>query len=96
MYAYREIMILTDPQRLILRQPLPLLSGQAVEVLVVSDAVSSHLRPAEVSSPESWAKFLVQRDDLLAKYPNEIKDFQLNRPPLETSSFRDSFAGWLE
>ncbi len=96
MYAYREIMILTDPQRLILRQPLPLLSGQAVEVLVVSDAVSSHLRPAEVSSPESWAEFLVQRDDLLAKYPNEVKEFRLNRPPLETSSFRDSFAGWLE
>jgi len=96
MYAYREIMMLTDPQRLMLRQPLPLLLGQAVEILVVFDEVSPPQPPAEISSSNSWTEFLNQRDDLLAKHPEEVKDFTLTRPPLETSISRPPFAGWLE
>ncbi len=96
MYAYRETLILTDPQRLMLRQPLPLPLGQAVEILVVFDKVSPPQPPAEVSVLDSWTEFLNQRDDLLAKHPEEVKDFTLTRVPLEMPIYREPFAGWLE
>lgn len=95
MYAYRETLILTDPQRLMLRQPLPLPLGQAVEILITFDKVSP-LPPAEVSAPNSWTAFLNQQDDLRAKHPEEVKDFTLTRAPLEMPNYREPFAGWLE
>lgn len=35
MYAYKEILILDDPQQITLRQPLPFLKGKKVEILIV-------------------------------------------------------------
>ena len=37
MSAYREIVTIDDPQRLVLKQPLPLRKGQRVEVLIVPE-----------------------------------------------------------
>lgn len=68
MYAYREVITLTDPQRLVLRQPLPLRKGQRVEVLVVAeevdemlerlrDEVAAHgITEADVSDAIAWAR----------------------------------------
>nr|VFJ87102.1 MAG: hypothetical protein BECKH772A_GA0070896_1000227 [Candidatus Kentron sp. H]VFJ88743.1 MAG: hypothetical protein BECKH772B_GA0070898_1000223 [Candidatus Kentron sp. H]VFJ95007.1 MAG: hypothetical protein BECKH772C_GA0070978_1000174 [Candidatus Kentron sp. H] len=36
MYAYREMLTLTDPQVLRLKQPLPLGKGQRVEVVILT------------------------------------------------------------
>nr|VFJ75695.1 MAG: hypothetical protein BECKFW1821C_GA0114237_10857 [Candidatus Kentron sp. FW] len=36
MYAYREMLTLTDPQVLHLKQPLPLGKGQRVEVVILT------------------------------------------------------------
>lgn len=36
MYAYKETVTIDDPQRLVLKQPLPLRKGQRVEVLIVA------------------------------------------------------------
>ncbi len=38
MYAYKETVTIDDPQRLVLKQPLPLRKGQRVEVLVVAES----------------------------------------------------------
>jgi hypothetical protein len=37
MYAYKETLTLTDPQILHLKQPLPLVKGQRVEVVILSE-----------------------------------------------------------
>jgi predicted DNA-binding antitoxin AbrB/MazE fold protein len=37
MYAYKEIVIIDDPQRLVLKKPLPLRKGQRVEVFIVAE-----------------------------------------------------------
>ena len=37
MYAYKETVTIDDPQRLVLKQPLPLRKGQRVEVLIVPE-----------------------------------------------------------
>jgi hypothetical protein len=37
MYAYKEIITIDDPQRLVLKKPLPLQKGQRVEVLIVAE-----------------------------------------------------------
>ena len=37
MYAYKEMITIEDPQRLVLKQPLPLRKGQRVEVLIVAE-----------------------------------------------------------
>jgi len=42
-YAYKEIVTIDDPQRLVLKQPLPLRKGQRVEVLVVAEGEDADL-----------------------------------------------------
>jgi hypothetical protein len=37
MYAYKEIVTIDDPQRLVLKEPLPLRRGQRVEVFIVAE-----------------------------------------------------------
>ena len=37
MYAYKEMITIEDPQRLVLKQPLPLRKGQRAEVLIVAE-----------------------------------------------------------
>ena len=37
MYAYKEIVTIDDPQRLVLKKPLPLRKGQRVEVFIVAE-----------------------------------------------------------
>jgi hypothetical protein len=37
MYTYKETVTIDDPQRIVLKQPLPLRKGQRVEVLVVAE-----------------------------------------------------------
>ena len=37
MYAHKEIVTIDDPQRLVLKEPLPLRKGQRVEVLIVAE-----------------------------------------------------------
>ncbi|MSP96431.1 MAG: hypothetical protein EXR29_04235 [Betaproteobacteria bacterium] len=37
MLAYKETITIDDPQRLVLKQPLPLRKGQRVEVLIVAE-----------------------------------------------------------
>jgi hypothetical protein len=90
MYAYREVIILDDLQKLVLNQPLPLASGQLVEVLVVADNT--------IPSPShsTWREFFAKRDRILADQPNEIKEFMSARSQLREQHFRDPFEGWKE
>ena len=37
MYAYREVVTIDDPQRLVLQNPLPLRKGQRVQVFIVAE-----------------------------------------------------------
>lgn len=43
MYAYKEILTIDDPQRLVLNKPLPLRKGQRVEVFIVAETDESAL-----------------------------------------------------
>lgn len=43
MYTYKETVTIDDPQRLVLKQPLPLRKGQRVEVLVVAEGADVEL-----------------------------------------------------
>ena len=43
MYAHKEIVTIDDPQRLVLKHPLPLRKGQRVEVLIVAEAEGTDL-----------------------------------------------------
>jgi len=43
MYAYKEIVTIDDPQRIVLKEPLPLRKGQRVEVLVVAESDDAEL-----------------------------------------------------
>ena len=43
MYAYKETVTIDDPQRLVLKQPLPLRKGQRVEVLIVPEGEDAEL-----------------------------------------------------
>ena len=68
MYAYKEIVTIDDPQRLVLKEPLPLRKGQRVEVLIVAeeeDAELERLRSgiaqrgvteADVKDAIAWAR----------------------------------------
>ncbi|MGZ9067163.1 MAG: hypothetical protein ACXW2I_17745 [Burkholderiales bacterium] len=37
MYTYKETVTIDDPQRLVLKKPLPLRKGQRVEVFIVAE-----------------------------------------------------------
>jgi len=68
MYAYKEIVTIDDPQRLVLKEPLPLRKGQRVELLIVAegdDAELERLRgeiaqrgvtEADVKDAIAWAR----------------------------------------
>ncbi|MBI2293747.1 MAG: hypothetical protein HYU73_26125 [Betaproteobacteria bacterium] len=68
MYAYKEIVTIDDPQRLVLKQPLPLRKGQRVEVLVVAEGEDAELEllrdevarrgvtDADVKDAIAWAR----------------------------------------
>ena len=68
MYAHKEIVTIDDPQRLVLKEPLPLRKGQRVEVLIVAegeDAGLARLRDeiarrgvteADVKDAIAWAR----------------------------------------
>jgi hypothetical protein len=68
MYAYKEIVIIDDPQRLILKEPLPLRKGQRVEVLIVAEGEDAELErlrgevakrgvtEADVKDAIAWAR----------------------------------------
>lgn len=43
MYTYRETVTIDDPQRLVLKRPLPLRKGQRVEVLIVAEGEDAEL-----------------------------------------------------
>ncbi len=43
MYAHKETVTIDDPQRLVLKQPLPLRKGQRVDVLVVAEGEDAEL-----------------------------------------------------
>ena len=43
MYTYKETITIDDPQRLVLKQPLPLRKGQRVEVLIVAEGEDTEL-----------------------------------------------------
>ncbi len=88
MYAYREIIILDDLQKLKLSKPLPLKSGQRVEVLVVADTETS--RPPTLS----WVAFFTGRNRLLAERPADMEAFMPRK--LKEHPLRDPFEGWQE
>ncbi|OFZ98289.1 MAG: hypothetical protein A2Z64_02115 [Betaproteobacteria bacterium RIFCSPLOWO2_02_67_12] len=68
MYAYRETVTIDDPQRLVLKQPLPLRKGQRVEVLIVPEGEDVELEllrdriakrgvtEADVKEAIAWAR----------------------------------------
>ena len=68
MYAYKETVTIDDPQRLVLKQPLPLRKGQRVEVLIVAEGEDAELErlrgeiarrgvtEAEVKNAIAWAR----------------------------------------
>jgi len=68
MYAYRETVTIDDPQRLVLKQPLPLRKGQRVEVLIVAEDEDAELQllrdkmakrgvtEADVKDAIAWAR----------------------------------------
>jgi hypothetical protein len=43
MYANKEIVTIDDPQRLVLKEPLPLRKGQRVGVLIVAEGDDAEL-----------------------------------------------------
>ncbi len=92
MYAYREVIILDDPQKLVLSKPLPLASGQSVEVLVVADDIPS----VPARNRNTWAAFLAKRDRLLDEHPDEIKKFMSEQPQADKQYLRDPFEDWEE
>jgi hypothetical protein len=68
MYSHKEIVTINDPQRLVLKEPLPLRKGQRVEILIVAvgeDAELERLRgqiaqrgvtEADVKDAIAWAR----------------------------------------
>ena len=68
MYTYKETVTIDDPQRLVLKQPLPLRKGQRVEVLVVAEDEDAELEmlrgeiakrgvtEADVKDAIAWAR----------------------------------------
>ena len=68
MCAYRETVTIDDPQRLVLKQPLPLRKGQRVEVLIVPEGEDVELEllrdriakrgvtEADVKEAIAWAR----------------------------------------
>ena len=68
MLAYKETLTIDDPQHLILKQPLPLLKGQRVDVLIVEEGEDFELEllrnkiakrgvtPAEVKDAIAWVR----------------------------------------
>ena len=68
MYAYKEIVTIDDPQRLVLQRPLPLRKGQRVEVFIVAEADGDDLEAlrdqiadrgvteADVKDAIAWAR----------------------------------------
>jgi len=90
MYAYREVIILDDLQRLILSKPLPLTSGQSVEILVIADYL------AALPTRNTWNNFFVERNRLLTEQPDEIKGFMPERTQLQEQHLSDPFEGWAE
>jgi len=90
MYAYREQIILDNPQRLILSKPLPLRSGQSVEVLVIAES------PATLEARNTGMDFFAKRDRLLAECSSEIKEVMLIPSQLKEQHLRDPFEGWVE
>ena len=68
MYTYKETVTIDDPQRLVLKQPLPLRKGQRVEVLVVAEGEDAELEvlrteiakrgvtEADVKNAIAWAR----------------------------------------
>ncbi len=68
MYAHKETVTIDDPQRLVLKQPLPLRKGQRVEVLIVAEGEDTELEmlregiarrgvtEADVKDAIAWAR----------------------------------------
>jgi len=68
MLAYKETLTIDDPQHLILKQPLPLLKGQRVDVLIVAEGADVELEllrdkiakrgvtEADVKDAIAWAR----------------------------------------
>ena len=68
MHAYRETLTIDDPQHLVLKQPLPLLNGQRVDVLIVAEGEDLELEvlrdkiakrsvtDADVKDAIAWAR----------------------------------------
>ena len=68
MSSYKETVTIDDPQRLVLKQPLPLRKGQRVEVLIVPEGEDAELellrdqiakrgvRQADVRDAIAWAR----------------------------------------
>jgi hypothetical protein len=68
MYAHKETVTIDDPQRVVLKQPLPLRKGQRVEVLIVAEGEDAELEllrdkiakrgatEADVKDAISWAR----------------------------------------
>ena len=68
MSSYKETVTIDDPQRLVLKQPLPLRKGQRVEVLIVPEGEDAELellrdqiakrgvREADVRDAVAWAR----------------------------------------
>ncbi len=68
MHAYRETLTIDDPQHLVLKQPLPLLKGQRVDVLIVAEGEDLELEvlrdkiakrsvtDADVKDAIAWAR----------------------------------------
>ncbi len=68
MYAYKETVTIDDPQRLVLKQPLPLRKGQRVEVLIMAEGEDAELEllrdkiakrgvtEADVKDAIAWAR----------------------------------------
>ena len=68
MYAYKEVVTIDDPQRLVLKRPLPLRKGQRVEVFIVAEGDDAELEllrdeiarrgvtEADVKDAIAWAR----------------------------------------
>ena len=68
MYAHKETVTIDDPQRLVLKQSLPLRKGRRVEVLVVAEGEDAELEmlrteiakrgitDADVKDAIAWAR----------------------------------------
>ena len=86
MYAYREMLTLTDPQVLRLKQPLPVSKGRRVEVVIlVTDEVTTPPYSLQVKDLNRFFAELPELGEDAASFAQDIQT--LRKLPVEVDAW---------